>query len=171
MHLLIDNRLGFDSGFTVRFGDGGGIGENAPMGESTHIVQAPPGTVEIGCYPDAQAIAEPELEPFEVIDADGLYRSTELDCSSVTSGISDYVEGTPGELGDPVDLARSRFDDVIGLTDDDVVERAGYPESDQPVVRLVRDGKTMATIDYRPADGGGWLEETFSRCDELVPAS
>jgi hypothetical protein len=170
VHVLIDNRLGFDTGFATRFGNGAGAGENAPQGESAHVLQAPPGTVEIGCYASEGALDQPELQPFDVVDPDGVYRSVELDCASVVSGTGDYAEGAQGLTGAPTDLARDRFDDAYGLAAGDVVERAGYPQSGTPIVRLVRDGRTLATVSYLGAEDGGWLQETLSACDELMPA-
>lgn len=168
VHVLIDNRLGFDSGFVARFDDGAGGGENAPRGESMHVLQAPPGHTEIGCFPDEHSIDEPDLKQLEIVDPQGLYRSTEIDCTSVSSGTVDYAEGVRGEKGDPVDLARKRFNNVIGLREDDVVELAGYPQDVTPTARLVRGGRTIGTITYRYGENGGWLEETLSMCDGLT---
>lgn len=111
---------------------------------------------------------ESDLQTLDVVDAAGNYRSTELECGSIVEGVTDYVEGAGGERGDPVDLARARFDQVTHLGADDVVEIAGYPQDPQPTVRLVRDGRVVATIAYDAAGQGGWLEDTFSRCSELV---
>ncbi len=129
------------------------------------------GTIEIGCYPDDDALGEPDLQELELVDDDVIYRSVELDCDMVSTGISDYVQDALGAEGDPVELARRDFESALegGLEPDDVVERAGYPESDQPIVRLVRDDGVIATVEYRGAEGGGWLEETLSRCEDLTP--
>jgi hypothetical protein len=98
-----------------------------------------------------------------------VYRSTELDCDTVSSGVVDFVPGAEGDMGDPVDLARATLEDATGgLQPSDVVERAGYPEWDEPIVRLVRDGEVVATIRYFEADGGGWLRDTTSMCDGLA---
>jgi hypothetical protein len=62
-----------------------------------------------------------------------------------------------------VELARDHFQ---GLLPTDVVELAGYPEAQDPVVRVVRDGATIATIEYFQATDGGWLEDSVSRCTD-----
>jgi hypothetical protein len=169
VHVVVDNRTGVDPGFSARFADGRGLGDNAPPGTSEHVLDAPPGTLEIGCYTGEHGSGEPDLRALEVVDVDGLYRSIELDCESMSSGVSDYAPGAEGEAGDPVDLARAAFEGATGgLEPDDVVERAGYPEWDEPIVRLVRAGAVVATVRYRAADdGGGWLQDTMSMCDGL----
>lgn len=166
VHVVIDNRLGFDTGFSTRY-ETGAAGDNAPQGESEHVLRAPPGALEIGCYTDRDAV-ESDLGTLQVVDPSGIYRSTELDCDSIVEGVSDYAEGATGEHGDPVDLARTRFEQVTDVRADDVIEVAGYPEDDLRTVRLVRDGRVIATISFSASGRGGWLEDTFARCDELV---
>lgn len=166
VHVVIDNRLGFDAGFAVKFENGAGAGRNAPDGESRHVLGAPPGRVEIGCY--GRGLAQPDFQPMEVVDSEGVYRSKELACASVVSETSDSLEGASGQQGNPVDLGRVMFDDAFGLGSDDVVELGGYPQSEVPVVRLTRDDRIVATVSYRRADGDGWLEDTFSMCEELA---
>jgi hypothetical protein len=169
LHVVIDNRTEVDPGFSVAF-DHGGLGDNAPQGTSKHVLDVPPGIVRIGCYTGARGSGERDLQALEVVDADGVYRSTELTCESGSStGVSDYVPGAKGETSDPVDLARATFESAIGgLEPDDVAERAGYPEWDEPIVRLVRAGEVVATIRYREADDGGWLQDTMSMCEGLT---
>jgi hypothetical protein len=167
VHLVVVNHLGFDTGFSFELSDGSGGGDNSPRGTSTHVLQAPPGQVLIGCYLDPDASGEVERQTFEVVDADGVYRPTELDCESISVGTSDYAAGATGESGDPVDLGRQRFDGAYGLQEGDVVERAGYPQADLQTVRLVRDGRVLATITYRGSEAGGWLEETMATCEDL----
>lgn len=166
VHVVIDNRLGFDAGFAVGFENGAGAGRNAPEGESRHVLGAPPGRVEIGCYGNGSP--QPDFQTLEVVDSEGVYRSVELACASVVSGTSDFGEGASGQRATPVDLGRELFDNAFGLGSDDVVELGGYLQSEVPVVRLMRDGRIVATVSYRRADGDGWLEETFSMCEELA---
>jgi len=33
---------------------------------------------------------------------------------------------------------------------------------------FLRDGRVVATITYDETEQGGWLEDTFARCDELL---
>jgi hypothetical protein len=170
VHLVVVNRLGFDTGFSMGFAGGGGGGENAPQGESSHLVLAPPGELGIGCSLDPAGGGEVEHRILRVVDPDGWYRPAELDCESWSQGFSDYGMDAVGRPGEPEEVARERFDSDFGLIEGDVVERAGYPDSETPIVRLVRDGRVLATISYRRAGDGGWLEDTMSKCDELQPA-
>jgi hypothetical protein len=166
VHVVVDNELGFDTGFSMKYENGAG-GRNAPMGESGHVVPAPPGSLEIGCYKDRNA-TESDLQRVDVVDPSGIYRSTELGCDSIVGGVGDYPQGATGERGDPVDLARTRFEQVTDIRDADVIEIAGYPEDELRTVRLVRGGRVVATISFYESGQGGWLEDTFSRCDELI---
>lgn len=167
VHVTVDNRLGFHTGFSMRFENGGGGGRNAPRGESAHVLSAPPGRLEIGCYTDRDALA-PDLQALRVVDPTGIYRSTELDCERIVGENVDFASGTPGVEGDPVEIARDDLGSAVGLRADDVVELAGYPEDEPPTVRLVRDGRVVATISYFETEQGGWLQDSLSRCDELV---
>lgn len=170
VHLVVVNRLGFDTGFSMAFSDGAGMGENAPQGESTHVVAAPPGPVEIGCSLDPQATGEAESQSFEVVDPDAVYRSTELECESRATMNVDYALDAPGQQGDPVDVAREWLEEGYGLTGGDVVESGGYPDVGRPIARLVRDGRVLATVELIRAEDDGWLVSTATTCDELQPA-
>ena len=48
VHFEISNRLGKDTGYAVETPDGGGMGGNAPKGESRRVGDFPPGKVRIG---------------------------------------------------------------------------------------------------------------------------
>jgi hypothetical protein len=93
------------------------------------------------------------------VDPDGLYVPVGLDCASVVGEAGSYADGATGYTGDPVQIAR---DHLSGLEFDDLVERALYPESEQPVVRVVRDGAVVATVRF--FDDGPGLARRFSRC-------
>ncbi len=167
IHLSVQNELGFDAGFSAMMSSGRGAGGNANEGTSTHVLALPPGTLKVGCFPK-DLTAEPDEAPLEVVDVDGLYRSTDIGCEVVGSGIGEYAPGSPGINGDLLEAARERFDEAHGLEDDDVVERAGYPESELPIYRLVRDGEVLATVEYEPWENEGqYVEGTFSACDTL----
>jgi hypothetical protein len=154
VHVLIDNQLGFDTGFSTRYENGAGEGDNAPTGGSEHVLAAPPGTLEIGCYGDPDEASD--LEAILVVDPTGIYRSTELDCDATVQGISDYAEGATGYVGELMDIARIRLDQAIQLHDDDAVEFAGYPED---ALRTVFD--SFGTI--------GWLRRSRSpKADKAV---
>lgn len=73
-----------------------------------------------------------------------------------------YAPGAKGEKGDPVELVGRRFSEET--EERDVVEVAGYPESrDQKSVRVVREGRVVAVIEYF-RESGGWLGSGYSAC-------
>ena len=76
-----------------------------------------------------------------------------------------YAAGAKGKKGDPVELTRRAFSDEI--EDGDAVEPAGYPEGrGNRTVRIVRDGKVVATVEYFGA-GGGWLQDNYTACESF----
>lgn len=178
VHLIIDNHLPGSGGYTVALpkSEGplhSGAGGNVPRGESRHVEPFSPGKVRIGCNPPGYSGEEKlDYASFEVLKGDSGYKSVELECSGggwVQSGGPEYFEGVNGKEGDPVDMARRRFSDHIEKGD--VVEGAGYPKvapsqivGDSSYVRVVRDGKVVAVVQYF-REGGGWLEGEYSACE------
>jgi hypothetical protein len=178
VHFVIDNRLKGDAeGYTVAFPEAelppGGMpsGGNAPKGIiSKHVEPFFPGTVKISCDPPGfSGWEEKELDyaPLEVIKGESGYKSTELECSGggwgqITGGF--YPVGVKGKKGNPVDMVRRRFSDEI--EEADVVEIAGYPKTPRKrLVRVVREGKVVAAMEYH-WEGGGWLEGGYNACEE-----
>jgi len=103
--------------------------------------------------------------PVEIVDPDGVWVSSELDCESASTATFDWIAGAPGRKGDPAEIVRAESE--ARLEPGDVVELAGYPEArDAPVVRIVRDGRTIAAVTLLQSDDGGWLISTTSNCDE-----
>lgn len=114
----------------------------APTG--SHMVWVlPPGHARIVCeFEDTKGT----YAEFDIIDSDNLYVSPDLACSTATS----YEVFLPLRLA----LAADRVDAVRhamhGLRDSDQIEAAGYPNQDDPILRVVRDGRTIARIDFGP---------------------
>lgn len=118
-------------------------------------------------YPDQDA---PWAELL-VVDPDGVWVSDVLDCDVSTASHPDYVEdfegGTPqGQTGEPESLAREGIAaSGFPVLADDVLERAGYPESEPVHVRLVRDGRIMAIGSYHADGEGGWIDRGAEYCE------
>jgi hypothetical protein len=169
VHIRVDNVTSQTRSVFVTYSTGGGVGGGAPPGVSElqdpqggTALPAPPGPTLISCF-DSRAHGRPDIKEvgLEIIDPEGLWTSTSLDCRAWVAGTPGFRADWKGEVGDPVDLARSHFE---GLRPDDVIEQAGYPEATNVVVRVVRDAEIIATIEYWPDGQGGWLQQTVSRC-------
>ncbi len=162
VHFEIENRLGKDIGYAVVTPDGG-MGSDAPKGESSHVGTFPPGEIRIGCHPARDAATD--YAKMKVLVGSSGYKSVELECPggmSVSSGGGLYTPGTKGKKEDPVGLVRRRFSKE--LAKGDVVETAGFPASEGvKTVRATRDGKVMAVFEYRRTKGG-WIENGYSAC-------
>lgn len=144
-----------------------GLGWDFSKGVSTEILPVPPGPIEIACWPYSQHEGgdEPPTIGISVLDPNGLWVNPELECvvGPESNAIFDHFFASPGEKGDPVEIARGVLHD---LENDDVVERAGYPDEKQRVtVRVQREGKTVAAVYLDLADNGGYLLGGANLCD------
>lgn len=74
-------------------------------------------------------------------------------------GFADYAPGAKGKKARPVELARRDFSKEIEGGDKVVPERGRSPGT----VRVIRDGRVVAVIEYRRA-GGGWLRDSYEAC-------
>ncbi|MGH2806236.1 MAG: hypothetical protein ACRDKT_03075 [Actinomycetota bacterium] len=159
VHVEVDNRTGEGlslNGFALDFGEG----------TATQVANVPPGRIKVACYPfSMHRRPAPKGLPFEIDDPNGYWVSPELECppgDMIASAINDFLGDGPGEQGDPVELTR---ENLRGLKEDDVIERAGYPESTQAVVRVVRDGNVIVTTNFHQPEGGGWNMGGYQACD------
>ena len=151
VHVRVDNRA--REGVSIN-----GLGADFAEGTSEQTISTPPGEVGIACWPYSRhEDEEPPRVNLMVDDPHGYWVNPRLDCPKgdlIGSVISDFVAGAEGEQGDPADLARAN---LKGVEPSDVIEPAAYPDQTYPVVRVVRDGKTVATASFSPAEAGGWL--------------
>jgi hypothetical protein len=162
VHFEIVNETGSDRSFSVLDGRGGGVGENAPVGTAKKIVALGPGPLTITC---SDPLADVERGTrLEVVDEDGVWVSTSLDCVSGFSGTIDYVRQAQGDP-DPLTAAEKGFGNY--MQPGDVVEPAGYPDAATPVFRLVRSDEILGVVDLMDDGAGGWLPSTVSGCSSL----
>lgn len=167
VHIDFVNETGKDLGFSIEDPSEGGMGAGAPPGTSTQIVDLHPGTVTIACYDDAtEDGSEVPRSSLEIVDQDGVWISTRLTCSSDTafSQTVDYMQGARGEA-DPLAAARNALEPYT--QPEDIVEPAGYPDTDVRIYRLVRTGDVLATVSLWDDGAGGWLQDTVTGCGEL----
>lgn len=164
VHLVIDNRLDAEAGYSFEDPAGGGEGGSAPRGGSKHVVGYPPGEARVGCEKPPVDGVGTDYQTFRVVDPEGFYKPVELQCQGgmAVGGGPQYAAGAEGKEGDPVEMVRRGLSNR--LREGDTVELAGYPESqDRRIVRVVRDGRVVATVAFF-RDSGGWLEDSTSSC-------
>jgi hypothetical protein len=165
VHLEISNLLEGRADLSVSH-SGGGMGWSVPTGESKRVANVPPGKVEIDCYPSWTRGRLPmmEVETIEVLAGDSGYKSTKLDCPREESKkIKPYTKEEMKEhRGDPIEIFRRSNSN--SLRKGDVVEDAGNTRSrGERTVRVVRDGKVVATAHYLKFSTG-WMEATEENC-------
>ncbi len=153
-------------------GPGGGTGRDIPPGgdHATVAGHIAPGRGTFGC---ARPLTDPSDElklEFEIVDPEGLWVSGGLDCQggvAVTGSVL-YGGGPDGETGTPEDYVRKHHADE--LREEDVLDRAGYPVATKAwgaTVRVVRDGRPVATFHLFGNEQEGWYQDSYSACQEF----
>ena len=164
VHLAVDNRLEGDADLSVNH-PGGGMGWSVPPGESKRVANVPPGKVEIDCYSRSwgkDKLLAMKVGAIEVLAGASGYKSTKLDCPREKKAEPLTEEEMKKHRGDPVAIFRRSNSD--SLREGDVVETAGNTQSrDERTVRVVRDGKVIATAHYLKFSTG-WMEATEENC-------
>ena len=166
VHLVIDNRFDAEAGYAFKHPEGE-MGDGAPRGESSHVWDPPPGEIRVGCEkPPVDGIGT-DYATLKVVAGDSGYKPIELECQGgmAVAGGAQYAPGARGVKGDLVGQARSQFSEKI--REDDVVELAGYPElRDERIVRVVRDGRVIATVHFL-GEPGDWLQDRYEACESF----
>lgn len=145
---------------------GAGPGDGVPPGTASFVWPLHPGIGFVRCTRYDEDPSEVPGVPLEIVDADGVWVSTDLSqkCRTASTFSADYVEGAGGERGTPVDVGRRHFARA-GLEPGDVVEEAGYLADEEVEVRLVRDGEVIAVAKLVDDGAGGWLVPELTRCE------
>jgi hypothetical protein len=168
VHFRTDNRTNLSLLFDFEASEGGVFGTNAPPGD--HAVDADtgfalaPGEIKVRCA-DTEDPDWPDTpwSTLTVEDPEGLWAPASVEgCDLVSNGIVDYAQDAVGEQGDPVDIARRELGG--SLEPGDEVRAAGYPESAQPTVAVVRDERVVMVVQYVPDSQGGWLRSETTAC-------
>ena len=157
VHYQIDNRLGNGIQYEINPETIETTSGRIPEGLSKHVYTLPPGTAKIRCIPRNWATLPTQTQPtyahFEIVVGKSGYKSLEPECKpGAEPRFSTFVASGAGSkfelvsYRDPVERAREYFSKE--LKEGDVVEEAGYPEDPDPPVRVVRNGKVVATIDF-----------------------
>jgi hypothetical protein len=172
VHFEVDNQLGEPVTFLVRseLGDTSGLGADPGVAEirgsgAEGGWQVPPGVASVRCLRQGEDPGEAAgWVELRVIDEDGLSVPSELGCPDTVVGYLDHAAGAEGEAGDPAEVAHGT---LSGLREGDVVELAGYPAyGTEALVRVVRDGRTVATLHLMRTTAGGWLADRLVSCPD-----
>jgi hypothetical protein len=91
-----------------------------------------------------------------------------LECPSgmAVSGYIDYVMGAKGKKGTPVEVARREFSKKIEEGDTVEIAERSRGQNAKASVRVIREGRVVARIEYRRV-GGGWLQDYYEACTDF----
>jgi hypothetical protein len=169
VHVAVTNAADERISFTVAgsesttyvVGDGG-----ADPGERKEVVlEIPPGDADVSCVLGSKGgIDTSPIADLRVADPAGTYIRIGMDCP-MSSQSPDHAPGAVGFRDDPAEVARQH---LSGLEYDDAVERAGYPSSEQPIVRVVRNGDVVAVATFMSDGRGGWLMDSLRVCVNVL---
>jgi hypothetical protein len=76
---------------------------------------------------------------------------------------TDYVMGAKGKKGTPVEVARREFAKKIREGDTVEIADRSSGQNAMTTVRVIREGRVVALIDYHRAEGG-WLQDYYEAC-------
>jgi hypothetical protein len=146
-----------------------GLGMDVDPGTTEIVTTTPPGRLDVACWPFSEHASrvEPPTVPVDVLDPDGLYVSSELECENGMGwGESiEYQDTTNGQYDDRIAAAETYVTNEE-LTDVFVV--AGYPDqADGGPVILLRDDRVIASIGIGRADDGRWYVGGATGCDGI----
>jgi hypothetical protein len=100
------------------------------------------------------------MADLRVKDPAGSYVSIGMTCP-MSGQRTAHDRETVAIQGDPAQVAAQH---LSGLEFDDSVELAGYPNSQRPMVRVVRGGDVVALLMLRSDGQGGWLYDQLTTC-------
>ncbi|HET7235037.1 MAG TPA: hypothetical protein VFK59_01235 [Actinomycetota bacterium] len=140
-------------------------GDGVEPGERKETVwQSAPGELGVSCEAEPlDAGGAPSSTVLTIVDPNGYFVPSALECASGEGygSAPAYEEGATGFAGDPVQVVR---DHVSGLEYDMQVERAGYPESAEPAIRIVRGDTVIGRVTLFDDGQGGWLPSAIEGC-------
>ena len=163
VHLELRNETDGRAHVTIERGPSGGAGAGGPPGLSSHVLTIGPGTWTATCYESVDTVRG---ATFEVADT-GIWVSTELsECEIQEATHGDPPRRVATDRSELAALARRNLESFVGVGPDVVIEPAGYPVQAEAIFRARKDGRTVATMSFRPDDAGGWLEGEARSCPD-----
>lgn len=154
VHVRIDNRTDTTSYFRLDHlgagksepGELGSSGDlRVPRGSKIMVWIIPPGPAAVSCVGGGDVTPA----PIRILDPAHGYVPIEIP-SCGAARVTTYQVYFPLEFDhpdEPVEIVRER---MRGLKPDDVVERAGYPEQSHAWVRVLRDDRVVALVNFGP---------------------
>lgn len=159
VHLLVDAT----PGASLQLGyEGGGSSVPVSSGIEEVIISAPPGRAELSCGAEGELPGEPQS--VTVRDADGHFIDPTPECAAQVAPLVS-IERLPNQ--DAASAAQTVLKNL--LQPGDAVEIAGYPESQDPAIRVVRDGKVVAALWFQRTENGLELSGRAARgCEDFA---
>jgi hypothetical protein len=154
VHFRVTNETNDKTLFGTEAGEATGPIE---PGKKAHVVSAvAPGASEVRCRrPDLRLKEHGQIE---VVDPEEWWIPTALDCPGGWSTVVDFASGAEDSpLSQATELLK-------GLRADDVVREAGYPQDDEAVVTVARDGRVVLVISFWRY-GDDWSLQGASGCN------
>lgn len=132
-------------------------GTQVEPGTTRLALQLPPGRATFMCIAEFEEVGTEQVR-VDVLDPEDLFVPFDLTCGGEPMvRTPPSAVAWPGaeleETSDPVAFVRSV---AGGLLASDVLERAGYPQAPDPIVRAVRDGEVVAVFDLSKGEAG-WM--------------
>lgn len=131
-----------------------------PPGAFPEVKRIPPGYSSVICESKFDPENLPEFTPILVVDPTSHWVPYRLWCTaraaatgSSSHRILPFRMDRAARAGSPLSLAR-RY--IADLQDGDRVQRAAYPEGAEQVVRVLRGGVVVASLEFLPAGRGHW---------------
>jgi Ca2+-binding RTX toxin-like protein len=173
------DELGGDRGDDVLYGGAGGD-HVLHGGEGEDVLNGGEGDDQLSAFGDGQRdelycgdgedgytadeidVVADDCEPAETTVLGGL----ECANSGWVGGSIDYAAGARGEKGTPVEAARRDFPQKIEEGDTVQMIDRSRGQNARATVRVIREGRVVALIDYRRA-GGGWLQDYYEACGDF----
>jgi hypothetical protein len=169
VHLDVTNTSPGAVMFQVTVPESGGFVQRAESGVNSFTSSdLGPGAYEVRCYPES--VLDPSSEPaasLRITDQDGVWKDDTVACPNdepAQSVVYDPVPGATGEQTPPEEIARRELGKTVH--EGDVVEIGGYPDAENPVVRVVRDGHVVAVVYLVRVGEGGILVQHLTSCPE-----
>lgn len=159
VHLSVDNTSGEPAVLNVGQG-----GDQVPTGVTATVQALAPGTVSVSCGYDENRRIVP-AGTIEVTDPAGVWRPTDLDCSTLP--LTSW-EGEASTAASPEDAVRwwaaNRPEDLLApVAADDDIAVVGYPEAVEPVY-VTRHAGSDTNIFVLRRVSGGWQATPHEGC-------